>query len=102
MGTETAIDLAAECRKHGFADRGIHRSYEVHYAGAHTGDAVLPFVLLEMGVRGGPEPAESRSIRTMLAPTLDLDEAAYQDLTPLTCLCYIQGARCSKSSPYCT
>ena len=82
MGAGVARDLSAQCRSYGAADRGIHRSYEIHYGGAHSGSAVLPFVLLEMGVRGGPEPMEHRPVTTMLAPLLDLDENAYEDLRP--------------------
>jgi hypothetical protein len=81
MGDAAAADIEAECRGQD-ASRGIHRSYQLHYPASHGGSAVLPYVLLEMGVRGGPEPHEARPIGTMLAQELELDEGAYEDLRP--------------------
>ncbi len=63
-----AEELGIETKKKGESDRGVHRTERLHYSAVYP-DAgrVTPGVLLEMGIRGGPEPAEVREIRSYAA-----------------------------------
>ena len=54
--------------REGGSETGVHRSERLAYPAVHPDlGRVKPGVLLEMGVRGGPEPAETRMIRSYAA-----------------------------------
>ncbi|MCK6480073.1 MAG: nucleotidyl transferase AbiEii/AbiGii toxin family protein [Planctomycetes bacterium] len=49
------------------SSRGVHRNVRFRHFSRYEAQALRPGVLLELGVRGGPEPRETREIRSMLA-----------------------------------
>ena len=63
-----AEDLGIETKKEGESDRGVHRAERLHYEAVYPDTGrVASSVLLEMGIRGGSEPAEVREIRSYAA-----------------------------------
>ena len=48
------------------ASRGIHRNVRYRYPAKYDASAVKPGVLLELGIRGAPDPRETREIRSLL------------------------------------
>lgn len=46
---------------------GLHRSVRYLYPQLSAGDAVRPGVLLELGIRGGADPHERRSVRSFIS-----------------------------------
>ena len=69
------------------ADKGVHRSYALEYPLSAPRSAHLrPSVLLEMGIRGGDAPKESREIGTLIGSAGILEPEDYDDLAPFTVL----------------
>lgn len=62
---------------------GEHRNVRYHYPARLTPRVVRPGVLLEMGVRGGPNPRSSRTIRSFISQfateSLGLSENEYEE-----------------------
>ena len=83
-----AEELGIETKKEGESDRGVHRTERLHYSAVYQ-DAglVTPGVLLEMGIRGGPEPAEVREIRSYAAEwairTGKAAESDFEEFSPV-------------------
>lgn len=70
----------------GGRETGRHRSYRVGYPATHQATALIgTSVLLEMGVRGGPQPQEGRPIGSLLGDVLaaaGTDLSEFEDLAP--------------------
>lgn len=75
-GTELGGSLSART--------GVHRCYEIEYPAAHhVPDGMRDNVLLEMGVRGGPEPSDRVSVTCLLGDALGdagVNLADFEDL----------------------
>jgi hypothetical protein len=68
LPARAAAALGIETKKEGESDRGVHRAERLRYGAAYPDTSrVAPGVLLEMGIRGGSEPAEVREIRSYAA-----------------------------------
>jgi hypothetical protein len=86
MGQAAAAIAQGQTDGHGGAEKGVHRAYRVSYPVTYRPtDVVATSVLLEMGVRGGPNPHEQVPIGSLLGDVLeaagaDLDK--YDDLRP--------------------
>lgn len=69
------------------SSKGVHRSVRYIYPARVDAAVVQAGVLLEMGVRGGPEPRETRLTRSFLAKhavdNVSLPEAEYEELAPV-------------------
>lgn len=67
--------------------RGIHRNVRYGYPARREAAAVRPGVLLEMGVRGRPDPCESRTIRSLLGgyalESLGEPEDGFEEFRPV-------------------
>jgi hypothetical protein len=86
MGQAAAEAAGGQAQGYGGSETGIHRAYRVSYPAVHEPtDAIATSVLLEMGVRGGPNPREQVSISGLLSAALaaaDTDLREYDDLSP--------------------
>ena len=84
IGAAAAAGIGGEATAVGGAESGRHRSYALSYPATREATTLIETrVLLEMGVRGGPEPHQAAAISSLLGATLaeagtDLDE--YEDL----------------------
>lgn len=83
-----AEELGIETKKEGESDRGVHRAERLHYGAIYPDTGrVVPGVLLEMGIRGGSEPAEVREIRSYAAEwairTGKAAEGDFEEFTPV-------------------
>jgi len=67
---------------------GIHRNVRYRYPARYEASAVKPGVLLELGVRGGPDPREERVFRSLMAKhameTLEEREGAYDEFAAVS------------------
>lgn len=65
--------------------KGEHRNVRYRYPTPVAASVVQPGVLLEMGVRGGPDPSSRRTIRSFVSQhatgSLGLPETEYDELT---------------------
>ncbi len=65
------------------SETGVHRNVRYHYPARFTPRVVRPGVLLEMGVRGGPNPRSSGTIRSFISQfateSLGLSEDEYDE-----------------------
>jgi Nucleotidyl transferase AbiEii toxin, Type IV TA system len=86
MGQAAAAIAQGQADGHGGAEKGVHRSYRISYPATYTPtDVVATSVLLEMGVRGGPNPHEQVPIGSLLGNVLEAAGAnlgQYDDLWP--------------------
>ena len=86
MGGAAAATLGGSARPTAQSQTGIHKSFRLSYPAARQpGAGVGPEILLEMGVRGGPQPSERLPIGCLLGDLLQdagtsLD--AFDDLRP--------------------
>jgi hypothetical protein len=86
MGQAAAAIAHGQADGHAGAEKGVHRAYRVSYPAIYgPTDVVATSVLLEMGVRGGPNPHEQVPIRSLLGNVLEAAGAGlgqYDDLQP--------------------
>jgi len=86
MGEEAAAGVAGRAEPTGGAQTGRHRSFNVHYPATREATSLISTtVLLELGVRGGPDPHEVVPIRSLLGKALsadDIDLGEFEDLAP--------------------
>lgn len=86
MGEAAATAAEGQAERYGGSETGVHRAYRVTYRATYRPtDAVATSVLLEMGVRGGPNPHERVPIGSLLGNTLEAagtDLGQYDDLQP--------------------
>ncbi len=61
---------------------GIHRNARVSYPARKIPAGIRPDVLLEAGIRGGPQPCQRMSIGCLIGSAIGDDSAAYDDLEP--------------------
>jgi hypothetical protein len=70
------------------SETGVHRTVDLAYPITYEEQpGIRPYVRLEMGVRGGPQPYQEMSGNSLLAEALasgGFDGAAYEDLVPVT------------------
>lgn len=89
MGSFTAETLGGPLTS-GPAERGTHRSYRIGYSPIHPATTLFETsVLLEMGVRGGINPCDQRTISSLLGDELagsGVDLTGYFDLEPFSVL----------------
>jgi hypothetical protein len=88
MGVAAAWGCAGEANRHGGSETGVHRAYRVSYPVTYEStETIATTVLLEMGVRGGPNPAERVEIGSLLGNALQIagiDLDGYDDLRPFS------------------
>ncbi len=86
MGQAAATAIEGQADRYGDSETGVHRAYRVSYPATYRPtDAVATSVLLEMGVRGGPNPHEQVPIGSLLGNSLEAtgtDLGQYDDLQP--------------------
>ncbi len=86
MGEVAAEASKGQTERSGGAETGVHRAYRVSYPALHEPtDAIATSVLLEMGVRGGPNPHERVVVSSILGDTLEAagtNVSEYEDLKP--------------------
>jgi predicted nucleotidyltransferase component of viral defense system len=86
MGQAAAAAAEGQADGYGGAEKGVHRAYRVSYPATYRPtDVVATSVLLEMGVRGGPNPHERVPIGSLLGNVLEAAGAhlgQYDDLRP--------------------
>jgi hypothetical protein len=86
MGQAAAAIAQGQADGHGGAEKGVHRAYRVSYPATYRPtDVVATSVLLEMGVRGGPNPHGQVPIGSLLGDVLEAagaDLGKYDDLRP--------------------
>jgi hypothetical protein len=91
MAESAAEHIGGDHQPQPYPERGLKRSYIVSYQGLlEETPLIFHGVLMEMGVRGGPQPAEQRTISSLLGSALiraGQDEEEFEDLrsfqTPL-------------------
>jgi Nucleotidyl transferase AbiEii toxin, Type IV TA system len=85
MAEAAAASSDGRTERYGGSETGVHRAYRVSYpANYGSTEAVATSVLLEMGVRGGPNPRERVRIGSLLGNMLEAagtDLSQYDDLT---------------------
>jgi hypothetical protein len=84
--TRVEADLGVESSPV-FSKRGISRSVRYVYPRSFTDTSVTEGVLLEIGIRGGPNPNEMRSISSYVAGQAMSDGASakdYEELSPVS------------------
>ena len=95
MGRVAAEGVGGSLIPVGSSETGRHRSYEVAYPTSSTPTTLInTTVLLEMGVRGGPQPHESVAIGCLLGDVLESAGTAIQgfsDLRPFEILALHPG-----------
>lgn len=86
IGESAATGIGGVANPVGDRETGRHRSYEINYpATLQATQLIRTRVLLEMGVRGGPQPRESRPIGSLLGDALSAtgtDPTEFDDLAP--------------------
>jgi Nucleotidyl transferase AbiEii toxin, Type IV TA system len=86
MGQAAAAAAEGQADRYGGSETGVHRAYRVSYPATYRPtDIVATSVLLEMGVRGGPNPHEQVPIGSLLGNVLEAagaDLGQYDDLRP--------------------
>lgn len=86
MGEAAAMASEGQMERHGGAETGVHRAYRVSYPAIYEPTEAVPTsVLLEMGVRGGPNPHEQVWIGSLLSNALETagtNLGEYDDLHP--------------------
>jgi len=86
MGTVAAAGIGGDAAPVGGSETGRHRSYELSYPATRPPTpGIRPGVLLEMGVRGGPEPHHGTPIGCLLGDALaaaGADVSGFDDLEP--------------------
>lgn len=86
MAEVAASDVGGQAAASGVRETGRHRSYEVSYPATQRATGLIRTgVLLEMGMRGGPQPCEARPISSLLGDALagtGTDLSEYEDLSP--------------------
>jgi hypothetical protein len=84
MASSAAEHVGGERHSEGFPDTGRSRTYKVTYEGLIEETQLISHgVLMEMGVRGGPQPCQAKSIGSLLESALSgagEDTAEYDDL----------------------
>lgn len=70
------------------SSKGVHRNVRYAYSAKYGTSAVKPGVLLELGVRGGPDPREERVFRSLMAKhaieAMGEPEGAYDEFAPVS------------------
>jgi len=88
MGEAAASASVGEAEGYGESETGVHRAYRVSYlATYHPTEAIATSVLLEMGVRGGPNPNVRVEIGSLLGNALEAagtDLNVHDDLSPFS------------------
>jgi hypothetical protein len=80
LPARAASDMGTTAAKEGSAQEGVHRQERVAYEALFPDPGrVTAGVLLEMGIRGGPEPSELRQIRSYAAEWAVESGAAAED-----------------------
>jgi len=67
------------------SETGVHRSVRIQYPAARTGRGIRPDILLEPGIRGGPQPSEPLPVGCLLGDTLQaagVNINDFEDLQP--------------------
>jgi predicted nucleotidyltransferase component of viral defense system len=86
MGSAAAAGIGGTASSVGGSETGIHRSYEVSYPAVRKATSFIrTSVLLEMGVRGGQQPADVVRLGCLLGDALDeagTDLSEFDDLRP--------------------
>ncbi len=86
MAESTAAGVDGISEAVGGRETGRHRSYELSYPATRRATALIrTSVLLEMGVRGGPQPQEIRPVGCLLGDVLagaGTDLSEFEDLAP--------------------
>lgn len=86
MATSAAAGVGGTSEAVGSSERGRHRSYEIHYPATRRASGFIrASVLLETGVRGGPQPREVRPIGSLLGDVLagtGTELSEFDDLAP--------------------
>jgi Nucleotidyl transferase AbiEii toxin, Type IV TA system len=86
MGEVAAEATEGQTERSGAAETGVHRAYRVSYPAMHEPtEAIRTSVLLEMGVRGGPNPHERVVVSSLLGGALEAagtNIGDYEDLRP--------------------
>lgn len=86
MGEAAATAAEGQAERYGGSETGVHRAYRVSYPATYRSTEAVPTsVLLEMGVRGGPNPHERMSIGSLLGSALGAageNLGPYDDLQP--------------------
>jgi predicted nucleotidyltransferase component of viral defense system len=71
-----------------FSTRGVVRNVRFKYRPSQRDRRISEGVLLEMGIRGNPDPHEDRPLRSYVAAhavdVLEVDEAEFHEFTPFT------------------
>lgn len=95
MGRAAAEGVGGSLMPAGSSETGRHRSYEVAYPTSSTRTTLInTTVLLEMGIRGGPQPRESVAIGCLLGDLLESAGTAikeFSDLRPFEILALHPG-----------
>jgi hypothetical protein len=95
MGRAAAEGVGGSLVPVGSSETGRHRSYEVAYPTSNAPTTLISTtVLLEMGVRGGPQPHESVAIGSLLGDLLEAAGTAtgeFSDLRPFEILALHPG-----------
>jgi Nucleotidyl transferase AbiEii toxin, Type IV TA system len=85
MAEAAAMSSDGKTERYGGSETGVHRAYRVSYpANYQATEAVATSVLLEMGVRGGPNPRDCVRIGSFIGSALETagaDLSQYDDLT---------------------
>jgi hypothetical protein len=86
MAERAAAGIGGTPEAVGGRETGRHRSYLIGYPATYRATTLIgTSVLLEMGVRGGPQPQEVRPIGSLLGNALaeaGTDLSEFEDLTP--------------------
>lgn len=86
MGDTAAAGVGGRAESTGGSETGRHRSFKVHYPSRREATPLISTtVLLELGVRGGPDPHEVVSIGSLLGRALDAAGTSlleFEDLAP--------------------
>jgi predicted nucleotidyltransferase component of viral defense system len=82
-----ALGAGERDQQHEGATTGIRRAVRYAYPARVDAAIVRPGVLLEMGVRGGPEPRETRPVQSFIAQhateNLGLSDKEYDEFAPV-------------------
>lgn len=86
MAAAAADGVGGEATAVGASETGRHRAYEIRYPATRPPTALIrTSVLLEMGVRGGPQPNQQVEVTCLLGDALagaGTDLAEFSDLAP--------------------
>jgi hypothetical protein len=86
MGGTAGAALGGSARPTSQSQTGLHKSFWLSYPAARRqGSGVGPEILLDMGIRGGPQPTERLAIGCLLGDLLQdagMSLGAFDDLQP--------------------